>query len=176
MPFSAGRIELSLTSTDPHRHCTFTNNFTANPPPEPSRPQPVSPEANLVLSKRATSATVKFGGVITYKLGVVNRGPDPAEEVTLLDQPLSASHLLSASSDRGSCTNSVPLSCDLGTLAPGARASLTVRLRPAQPGSFINHAVAGTSTLEADPASAQARAAVRVKPPKPAVAPIRGLG
>lgn len=176
MPFSQGRIELSLTVARPHRHCTFTNTFDPTPPPAPERPQPVSPEANLVVTKRATSQVVRVGDVVTYEIGVVNRGSGPAAAVTLIDQPLSPATLVSARSDRGSCGDYIPLTCNLGTLKPGAKASLTVRLRPRGSGSFVNHAVANTSTLESEPASAQADASVSEKPVHPSSPPTPGLG
>ena len=41
VPFAQGRIELTLTPDDPHRHCTFVNRFRAkDEPPLPRRSGP----------------------------------------------------------------------------------------------------------------------------------------
>ena len=42
--------------------------------------------ANLIITKRASPRRVRLGGLIRFTIEVVNRGPDPAENVTILDE------------------------------------------------------------------------------------------
>lgn len=163
MPSAQGRIEVSLTAANPHLHCVFTNSFDPTPPPPPPHPQPPSPDASLVLTKRADVAATTVGRVITYTLTVANHGSGPADEVTLIDEPQGAATLVSASTDAGSCGTHLPLVCPLGTLAPGATASLTVRMKARSPGLFVNRAVVGTETAETTVRNSEADSAVHVK-------------
>ena len=39
--------------------------------------------ANLIITKRAVPRRVRLGGLIRFTIDVVNRGPDPAENVTI---------------------------------------------------------------------------------------------
>jgi hypothetical protein len=175
VPFAEGRIEVHLTAADPHRHCTFTNSFDPTPPPEPQGPQPVSPEADLVLEKSADVSNIEIGHLVGYEISVVNRGSGAAEEVDLVDQPLAPARLISVNTGQGSCGHALPLHCRLGDLAPGGRATIFLRLRPTQAGPFVNHAAAGTITAEAEPVTVQDDAAVEVSAAA-THSPIHGLG
>ena len=175
VPFSQGRIELALSAANPDRHCTFLNSFDPTPPPHPKRPTPNTPDANLVLSKKASSGSVRLGGAITYRIGIRNMGKGEAADVLLSDGPRGAATLLSATTADGTCGDRLPLQCHLGTLAPGSRATVTVRMRPWNPGSFVNYAAASTSSFEANPLNAQGVATVQVTAAPPAP-PINGLG
>ncbi len=163
MPSTQGRIEVALTVANPRLHCVFTNSFDPTPPPAPPQPQPPSPVANLVLTKRADVAATTVGKVITYALTVANHGSDPAGEVTLIDEPQGAATLVSATTDAGSCGEHLPLVCPLGSLQPGATASLTVRMKARSPGLFVNRAVVGTETAEASVRNSEADSKVHVK-------------
>jgi uncharacterized repeat protein (TIGR01451 family) len=163
MPSTQGRIEVALTVANPRLHCVFTNSFDPTPPPVPPQPQPPSPDANLVLTKRADVAATTVGKVITYKLTVANHGSGPAGEVTLIDEPQGAATLVSATTDAGSCGEHLPLVCPLGSLEPGATASLTVRMKARSPGLFVNRAVVGTETTEASVRNSEADSKVHVK-------------
>ena len=72
----------------------------------------------------------------------------------------------------GSCHHSGRLTvCPLGTLKPGASVTITVRTRvQTHATSFVNRAVAGTSTLEQTLANNISSAQVTVAgPPRPVV-------
>ena len=163
MPSTQGRIEVSLTVANPRLHCVFTNSFDPTPPPAPPQPQPPSPDANLVLTKRADVPATTVGTTIAYTLTVTNRGSGPADDVTLIDQPQGPATLVSAQTDAGSCGAGLPLICTLGSLPPGATASLTVRMKARSPGLFVNRAVVGTATQEASVLNSEADSKVHVK-------------
>jgi uncharacterized repeat protein (TIGR01451 family) len=171
LPFSQGRVEISLTAEHPRRHCTFVNRFEREP--EPPRPPPLdpSPQAELVVDKQAPGQVATVGGTVVYRISVASRGADPATEVRLIDQPAGSVDLVSAQSADGVCSQSLPVVCRLGTIAPGSSKSVTVRLRVFTAGLLINRAVSGTGTSAVAGVDA---AQVRVKgPPLPS---FPGLG
>ncbi len=96
--------------------------------------------ADLAISKTASPATVLAGQDLTYVITVINNGPNPATNVTVTD-PLTSlvttGGFQSATPSQGTCTPSVVtdgptvnLSCNLGGLADGATATVTVVVRP----------------------------------------------
>ncbi|RYF55348.1 MAG: IPTL-CTERM sorting domain-containing protein, partial [Comamonadaceae bacterium] len=100
--------------------------------------------ANLrVLSKTAAPNPVVAGQNLTYIITVDNAGPNSATNVTVTDTLASLVNtggFQSAVSSQGSCTPNSPtngtsqnLSCNLGTLAMGASATVTVVVRPSIP-------------------------------------------
>ena len=145
------------------------------PPPKPPGPQPPSAKADLLVTKRATTDRARVGELLHYRITVTNRGPDPAAEVTLIDQPKSPADLVSAGTSHGSCTKQLPMPCNLGAMAPGEKVSIGVALRVRGPGLFINRAVAETTTEDPDLRSAEAESRVRILTPRP-VPPVVGLG
>lgn len=93
-----------------------------------------------VVSKTATPNPVVAGQNLTYVITVENRGPDTATNVVVSDALnglVSTGGFQSAAASQGSCTpnvvlnvTSANLSCNLGSLAMGAQATVTVVVRP----------------------------------------------
>ncbi len=196
IPFSGEGVVVTLTKTFPYANCVFTDAFSPtplpplppvdpppiNPPPAPEPDVPGQPEyqlSDLVLTKHASAASVTRGGIVGYRITVTNRGPNPAENVMLADQPRGSAHVVSVRAGSGRCRTGVSTVCSLGTLMPGARMTVTVRLRVLDAGPvFVNRAVVGTSTEEQSLTGTIASASVRVVAPAPAPppAPPPGLG
>ena len=115
-----------------------------------------------VVSKTASPNPVAAGQDLTYVISVDNQGPGTATNVTVTDALASlvtAGGFQSATPSQGTCTPSgvtagptVNLSCNLGTLAPLATATVTVVVRPsiATTGNRSNQAVV-TSPDVGDP-------------------------
>jgi len=88
--------------------------------------------------------------------------------------------LVSATSPQGTCSGSAPVDCDLGTLAPGATATVTITVTPGKLGTLTD--AAQLSATETDPHpennTATTANAVALPPPVPGVAtnvaPARG--
>ena len=94
------------------------------------------------------------GAVVTYSMTVTNNGPIPASGVlasaALQDEP----HIVSATASQGSCTFVDLLAiCDLGTLASGASATVSVGATSNVNGSIFS-ATVGATADEADPNAA----------------------
>ena len=192
-PFAQGSTDIRLTRTQPAARCVFTDTFTPNPPPEPppEPPEPLPPEptpppgpapdqptstsSDLVVTKSASPPSVVVGGVVTYHITVRNLGPDDATRVVVNDKPTSsgAQLVFSVQTSVGRCQTRLPLICHLGTLKPGARVNITLRLRlTEQTRAFTNRVAVGTATYDPTLANGVAHATVAVVAPPPPV----GLG
>ncbi|WP_139559633.1 DUF11 domain-containing protein [Methylotetracoccus oryzae] len=68
---------------------------------------------------------------MTYTMAVTNHGPDPASEVTLVDGMLRGTAVPS----QGTCSAGTPKVCYLGSLAPGASATVTLIVPPGAVGT-----------------------------------------
>jgi uncharacterized repeat protein (TIGR01451 family) len=85
----------------------------------------VTPLADLTVSTLTGPATAFPGTTLTYTITVSNLGPGPGH--ALLADPLPAdTTLVGVTTTAGSCTGGVVVSCDLGTLASGGSATVTV--------------------------------------------------
>jgi uncharacterized repeat protein (TIGR01451 family) len=167
--FTEGRIEIRLTSANPDVQCHFINAFTPDvdpvpPKPEPPQPSPDPPlETQLVITKRALQRRVDFGEVARFEVTVRNVGDATAEQVVVADDPGDNAQLVSARPSQGACNERVPLICRLGALAPGARATILVRVRAVGTPAISNVAVVGSSTGLKGLDTNGARASVRVR-------------
>jgi uncharacterized repeat protein (TIGR01451 family) len=139
-------------------------------------PEPPQP-ANVVVTKTSSPSTVVVGEVLTSTIVATNNGPGPASNVVVTDTPSGPVEVVSVTTTQGSCTTALPIVCDLGPLAAGAKATVTVRVRPTAPGPADNGAIAMTPSsgdIQVAPATAQSpTASVRlVKSARPRV--VRG--
>lgn len=105
-------------------------------PPPVTAPQP----ADLEIVKTANRSAITGTGAIRYTLRVRNLGPGTAQGVQLLDTPNLPIRVRSVTSSAGRCSRRVPIRCDLGTLGPGARATVRVVAEPRAPGVLRNSA------------------------------------
>jgi len=145
----AGRTVVNAAAALAREHDSdLANNFDTAPvtfvapPPLP---------ADVVVTKTASSQTVNVGDTLTYTVTARNRGPGPAENVVVTDTPSPSLTLVSAVPSQGTCSAAVPVSCDLGTLAAGASATVVVTARAAAAGTLPNGVTAITSTTTTTP-------------------------
>jgi uncharacterized repeat protein (TIGR01451 family) len=90
--------------------------------------QPTSTSADLELTQTATSTTITRGSSLNLALTVKNLGADTASNVTL-NNPLPDNFAaISFNSSQGSCTGTT---CNLGDLASGSSATVTLSAIPA---------------------------------------------
>ena len=106
-----------------------------------------APSIGLLLSAATTPVGLgAIGQVQLFTLTVTNNGLDPSTNTSIIDTlPAGARFVLAAPSQGGfaSLANGV-LSDNLGTIAPGASATLKIYVIPTTPGAFINFAGAYT--------------------------------
>jgi uncharacterized repeat protein (TIGR01451 family) len=117
-------------------------------------------EANVVVTKTADKRIVRVGDVVTFTVTAENQGPGTASNVVLSDGANPAVEILSADPSQGSCVIAKPTTCELGALAPGARATLVVRARVVAAGLLRNNAA--VIFPESDPNAADSLQAATV--------------
>ncbi|HEX2030793.1 MAG TPA: hypothetical protein VHL78_05255 [Actinomycetota bacterium] len=101
--------------------------------------------ADLVL-EQVGPPTATVGSDVIYELTVTNGGPDHATGVTVADELPTGMVLASATTDRGTCTGSHPVVCDVGTLDPGEAATVIVKAEPTVGGVAVNEALASSTS------------------------------
>jgi len=139
VPFALGGQSLNNTATvageegDPHPEDNSSTVTTT-----------VGPAADLAITK--TMGKAQAGQPLVYTLAVTNKGPSAASAVTVKDTLPAGTTFKSAAPSQGTCSASgQTVTCDLGPLASGgsAQVSITVEVAAAATGSLKN-----TATVE----------------------------
>ena len=113
----------------------------------------VDPVADLSLTKSDAPDPVVAGETLTYTLTVANAGPSSASDVVVTDDLPAGVAFVSADPSQGTCAEaSGTVTCELGTIANGAGASVDIDVTPQSAGSITNDASVDAGTH--DPASA----------------------
>ncbi|MEZ0294750.1 MAG: Ig-like domain-containing protein [Solirubrobacteraceae bacterium] len=110
-------------------------------PPTPTPPNPGTPD--LVVTKTADRHAVVVGELVTFHVVVENRGDGPAEDVVLVDTPVFDVDVVSVDVSQGTCEAGPPPICSLGTIPAGGKVTITVGIRPQEPG-LLRNGVAAT--------------------------------
>ncbi len=96
---------------------------------------------NLILTKTASPETLLLGQNITYTITVTNAGAFPATQVVMTDPlPTSQVSFVSATSSQGTCTGTGPVTCSIGTMAPGQVVTITIVVKANVVGTVENPA------------------------------------
>lgn len=119
-------------------------------------PSPASYTANfrqsisdLAITKVDPPGRQPTGRNMTYTLTVTNNGPDAALGVTAVDQLPSSVTFMSATPTQGGCGHSSgAVTCILGTLGSGTRATIDIVVNPTVAGTIVN--IASVTTSSAD--------------------------
>jgi uncharacterized repeat protein (TIGR01451 family) len=99
---------------------------------------------DLSVAQSASPNPVKVGDNLTYTVTVTNNGPDAATGVKLTDTLPDTVTLVSATPSSGSCVAASPVVCELGNLANGGSASVSIVVATTAKGTLVNSAsVAG---------------------------------
>jgi uncharacterized repeat protein (TIGR01451 family) len=107
------------------------------PGPLPPQPQPSPDQADLAIWKVPNRLTITIGGTYTVTVRVTNNGVATATNVTVSELISLGTSLLSAEPSQGSCS-AATRTCNLGTLAPGASATITGVVRGRVIGARVN--------------------------------------
>jgi uncharacterized repeat protein (TIGR01451 family) len=106
------------------------------------------PKADLSITKTASASTVRVAQNVTYTLTAGNAGPDAAPGVVVSDALPSGTTLVSAAASAGSCSSGSTVSCDVGTLASGASATVTIVVRMDTSGSKMDTATVDSAPVD----------------------------
>ncbi len=126
---------VTSTTADPN---TANNSSTAT--------TAVDPAANLSIVKTDAPDPVFVGQNLTYTIIVTNNGPSSAAAVTVTDTLPAGATYVSATPSTGSCTGTSTVSCNLGTLANAASATVTIVVTPTTAGTLNNTASVSSTT------------------------------
>ncbi|HEY4278999.1 MAG TPA: DUF11 domain-containing protein [Conexibacter sp.] len=123
----------SRNNSDSARVCTTVTVPPAN-----------QPSFDLDVVKTANHRTVYLGQSVSYRIVVLNRGPDAAPDTRLTDTFGAKGTVVSVKTTVGRCTARLPITCSLGTIRSGARVTITVVLRPTTAGSAKRNVASAT--------------------------------
>ncbi len=110
---------------------------------------PINQAADLSVAGGSAPNPVKVTGNLTNSFTIANGGPNSANGVAFTNVLPANASLVSASSPGGNyATNAGSLIFNLGTMAPGSNAVVTVVLRPAAAGSLTNLTSVGANETD----------------------------
>ncbi|MFN0123290.1 MAG: SBBP repeat-containing protein, partial [Blastocatellia bacterium] len=122
--------------------------------------------ADLALTKTASPNPVIAGQDLRYTLTVKNNGPDKATEVYLRDTLPPGVTYVSSGASEGFCTgNDTSVNCQIGEINNGATVTITITVRPAQPGMITNTAQASSDENDPNPANDKATVTTEIIAP-----------
>jgi uncharacterized repeat protein (TIGR01451 family) len=112
----------------------------------------VSPDVDLSIAQTVSPGVALVGDTLSFAITVSNAGPGGASGVKVSDNLPAGLSLISALSSQGTCTQSSgTITCDIGNLALGAGASVTVNATALQAGNLANTATVSGSEPDPNP-------------------------
>ena len=135
----AGTHALTVTGTSGNlQHSTSPNLIVAG-----------ATSANLSVSKTASPNPAIVSSNLTYRIIVTNTGPSPATNVAVTDPLPAGVTFVSAAPTQGTCGGTTTVTCNLGTLASGSTATVSIICVPQSTGLLSNTVT--TNATESDP-------------------------
>ena len=122
--------------------------------------------ADLRVTKTASVEQIALGKPYDYVIRVSNVGTTTATGVVVTDALAAPLDLVSATASQGTCTGTRTVICQVGTIAPGAEVTVTLRVIPTRAGDIENLATADALEGEATPGDSGGVAGVDVTLPR----------
>lgn len=131
--------------------------------------QTVSPVADLAVTLNDAPDPAYVGSALVYTITVTNRGPAAVSGATVSDTLPAGLNYVSSTSSLG-VVGAVgsQLTANLGGLAAGSGAVITIRTAPSSGGLVVNTASATAAQLDLNPANNSAQTSTQVIAPAPA--------
>ena len=105
---------VGLTVENPYDSASISQTLHANP------------ATDLSIAKSDSPDPVVAGNSLTYQITVTNHGPSMATDVIVTDALPSGLTLPAATPSQGDCSTTSTITCDLGSIASGADATITI--------------------------------------------------
>ncbi|MGH9119808.1 MAG: hypothetical protein ACRD0A_18625 [Acidimicrobiales bacterium] len=129
---------------------------------------PVQTNADLAIAKVTSPDPAAAGGLVSSRLDITNAGRNPAESVTVTDTLPPEATFVSATPSQGTCSFATGVvSCELGTVAVGSPATVTVVASTASgetATSLTNQAAVVSTTVDPDDTDNTATSTVVLRP------------
>jgi uncharacterized repeat protein (TIGR01451 family) len=123
------------------------------------------PDTDLSIAKSADATTLTAGEPLTYTLTATNEGGIEALETVVTDELPSGYDVTSTEASQGSCSQSgQTVTCELGALAGGESATVTIEGTPNEAGEISNTAEVSGNVTDSDPSNDSATVATTVLP------------
>lgn len=125
----------------------------------------VSPtSADLSLTKTASPNPGQVGVNLSYRLTATNNGPAAATSVIVTDTLPAGVTFVSANTTQGNCNGTGPVNCNLGSLAVGSGAIVTIVVTPSSSGQITNSATVAANESDFDSTNNTAAATTSIQP------------
>jgi uncharacterized repeat protein (TIGR01451 family) len=122
----------------------------------------------MAVTKTDSPDPVVINNNVTYTVVVVNNGPSQATSVVLTDTLPAGPAFVSANSTQGTCTQAAgTVTCNIGTMASGANATVTIVITPAATGNITNTASVTSAVTDPTAGNNTATATTTVAPAIP---------
>ena len=121
--------------------------------------------ADLSVAETDSPDPVTVGENLIYTVTVTNNGPDAATGVVLRDTLSEGMMHVSSTVSQGSCSQAAGVvTCDLGSLADGSSATVTIVVTSTEPGGITNTAYGEANETDPDPSNNTATTTTIVNP------------
>jgi len=111
----------------------------------------VSPSsADLSVTKTASPNPGQAGTTLSYRITATNNGPAVATNVNVTDTLPAGVTFVSALTTQGNCNGTSTVNCNLGTLAVGSSAIVTINVTPSAAGQITNSATVSANESDFD--------------------------
>jgi uncharacterized repeat protein (TIGR01451 family) len=101
--------------------------------------------SDLKVVKTVNHTKARVGELLTYTMVVTNLGPDADPDAIARDTSTKPLEIKSIKTTQGTCTSGVPFTCDLGPLANGKSATITVTAPAPNKGTEDNYVTVTSS-------------------------------
>ncbi len=120
------------------------------------------PPTDLSITKSDSPDPVAINTNLTYTLVVTNNGPNPSPATTVTDVLPAGASFISSTTTQGSCSGTSTVTCNLGTVASGANATVTIVVRFSTAGTRTNTATVSSQAPDTNTSNNSATATTTV--------------
>ncbi len=106
--------------------------------------------ADLSITKTASPNPGQVNVALSYRVVATNNGPATATNVTVNDTLPAGVAFVSSSTTQGACSGTTTITCNLGSLANGASAIVTINVTPSAQGQVTNTATVTAGETDFD--------------------------
>ena len=122
----------------------------------------VTADADLAVTQTGAPASALINANVTYTVTVRNNGPSATSVTTLTNTLPVGLSWVSTATTQGTCSGTV--TCNLGSLANGASATVTITAKAVTVGAKINTAAVSSTQIDPNPANNTTSATITVLP------------